>query len=201
MRRRVALLAVLVGLLVVGPAQAADKYTFDPVHTFIGFAARHFLVSTVKGEFREFSGEILLDENDITQSSVSVVIKSASIDTHNERRDSDLKGAEFLNVEQYPEITFKSKRVEKSADGYVAIGDLTIRDVTKQIALPFILSGPILDPRKRKRIGVESGTTINRFDYNVSWNRMFESGKLIVGPEVRLELNVEAVALEPEPQP
>ena len=194
-------LAVVVSLLAAGPALAADKYTIDRVHTFIGFSARHMMVSHVRGRFTDFSGEILLDEEDLPRSSVNVVIKAASINTNHEKRDSDLRGAEFLNVEQFPEITFKSKRIEKSNGGYVAIGDLTIRDVTKEIALPFTLAGPIAGPGGRKRLGADSEITINRHDYGVSWNKVMETGGLIVGPEVKIELNVEAVEFEPPSAP
>lgn len=194
-------LAVAWTLLAAAPALAADKYTIDRVHTFVGFSARHMMVSVVRGQFTDFSGEILLDEEDLTRSSVNVVIKAASINTNHERRDSDLRGTEFLSVEQFPEITFKSKRIEKSNGGYVAIGDLTIRDVTKEVALPFTLTGPLKDAMKRLRLGVEAGITINRHDYGVSWNKVMETGGLIVGPEVKIELNVEAVKLEPPPAP
>ncbi|MGH9863511.1 MAG: YceI family protein, partial [Candidatus Acidiferrales bacterium] len=183
------------------PALATEKYLIDPVHTFVGFAARHLMVSTVRGEFRDFSGEILMDEKDLTKSSVSVAIKVASVDTKVERRDNHLRSPDFLAAEQYPEITFTSKRVEKRGDGYVAVGDLTIRGVTKEVALPFTLSGPIAGPGGRKRIGTESEITINRHDFGVNWNNLLEGGGVIVGPEIRITLNVEAVEAPPEPKP
>jgi len=154
----------------------------------------------VRGEFREFEGEILLDENDIANSSVSAVIKASSLTTGIDRRDNHLKSADFLSAEEFPEITFQSKRVEKTDEGYVAIGDLTIRGVTKEIALPFALAGPITDPQKRKRIGVEAAATIDRNEFSVSWNRLMEGGGLVVGNEVKLVLNVEAVKVEPKPE-
>ena len=200
MRKSLVVLPLLLGLLAAGPATAADKYAFDPAHTFVGFEVRHLTVSKVRGEFREFEGEILLDEDDISKSSVSAVIKAASLTTGIDRRDAHLKSSDFLSAEEFPDITFQSKRVEKAGEGYVAVGDLTIRGVTKEIALPFTLAGPITDPQKRKRIGVEASTTIDRNEYGVSWNRILEGGGLVVGNEVKLLLNVEAVKLEPKPE-
>ena len=199
MKVRSVVFAVVLGLLLASPALATQKYLIDPVHTYVGFAARHMMVSTVRGQFKEFSGEIMLDDKDITKSSVSVTIKAASVDTKVERRDKDLRSPNFLAVEQYPEITFKSKRVEKQGDGYVAVGDLTLRGVSKEVALPFTLSGPVV--AFGKRIGVESEITINRHDYGVSWNNMLEGGGLIIGPEIKITLNVEAVEAPPEPKP
>lgn len=201
MRARRAAVAIVLGLLLASPALATEKYLIDPVHTYVGFAVRHLMVSTVRGEFKEFSGELLLDEKDMTNSSVSVTIKTASIDTKVERRDNHLRSGDFLLAEQYPEITFKSKRVEKDGDSYVAVGDLTIRGVTKEVALPFTLSGPLAGPGGRKRLGTDSEVTINRHDFGVSWNNMLEGGGVIVGPEIRITLNVEAVQAPPEPKP
>lgn len=200
MRKSLVALPLLLGLLAAGPAAAADRYIFDHAHTFIGFEVRHLTVSKVRGEFREFSGEILLDEDDITRSSVSAVIKAASLTTGIDRRDAHLKSSDFLSAEEFPDISFQSTRVEKTSDGYLAIGDLTIRGVTKEIALPFTLAGPITDPQKHKRIGLEASTTIDRNEYGVSWNRVLEGGGLLVGNDVRIVLNVEAVQSEPKPE-
>ena len=200
MRKNLIVLSLTLGLIAGGPAAAADQYVFDRAHTFVGFEVRHLTVSKVRGEFREFEGEILLDENDIANSSVSAVIKASSLTTGIDRRDNHLKSADFLSAEEFPEITFQSKRVEKTDEGYVAIGDLTIRGVTKEIALPFTLAGPITDPQKRKRIGVEAAATIDRNEFSVSWNRLMEGGGLVVGNEVKLVLNVEAVKVEPKPE-
>ena len=199
MKVRSVVFAVVLGLLLASPALATQKYLIDHVHTYVGFAARHMMVSTVRGQFKEFSGEIMLDDKDITKSSVSVTIKAASVDTKVERRDNDLRSPNFLAVEQYPEITFKSKRVEKQGDGYVAVGDLTLRGVSKEVALPFTLSGPVV--AFGKRIGAESEITINRHDFGVNWNNILEGGGLIVGPEIKITLNVEAVEAPPEPKP
>lgn len=201
MRVKKILPAVFLSLLLAAPVLAAEKYAIDPVHTFVGFAARHLMVSTVRGEFKEFSGELVVDETDLTKSSVSVVIQAASLDTRIERRDNHLRSPDFLAAEQYREITFKSKQVVKQGDGYVAVGDLTIRGVTKEVALPFSFFGPVVGPGGRKRIGADAEININRHDFGVSWNQLLEGGGLIVGPEVKVTVNVEAVQAPPEPKP
>jgi polyisoprenoid-binding protein YceI len=191
----------LTSLLAAAPARAAERYELDPVHSYVGFAVRHMSVSWVKGEFKEFSGEILYDPEDISRSSVTVRIKAASLDTRIERRDNHLKSPDFFNVEQFPEITFQSKRVEKRGDAYAAIGDLTIRGVTKEIELPFILYGPVTAAGGRPRLGAEASTTLNRNDFQVSWNRFLEGAGLVVGDEARIDIQVEAIGPEPPPVP
>jgi polyisoprenoid-binding protein YceI len=193
MRYRSLFSAVVVSLFFISAVFGADKYQFDLAHTSIGFSVRHMVLSYVKGDFKDFSGTILLDEKDISKSSVEVTIKTASINTGNEKRDSDLKAEGFLEAEKYPEITFKSKRIEKNDDGYVAVGDLTLHGVTKEISLPFNLIGPIKDPWGNNRIGIQATLEINRQDYGVSWSKTMDNGGLIVGDEVKIELNVEAV--------
>jgi len=201
MRWKTLALGLTLTLLAAAPLAAADQYTVDPVHSFVGFSVRHLAVSWVKGEFKEFSGEILYDSEDISRSSVSVRIKAASLDTRNERRNNHLKSPDFFSVEQFPEITFQSKRVEKRGDGYVAIGDLTIRGITREIELPFTLAGPVTGPDGHPRLGAEAATTINRLDFEVSWNRALEGGGLVVGDDAKIEIQVEAIGPEPPPAP
>lgn len=197
----IALTLAIALLIAAAPVVAADRYQLDPVHSYVGFSVRHLMVSWVKGEFKEFSGEIIYDPEDVSRSSVSVRINAASLDTRNDRRNNHLKSPDFFAAEQFPEITFQSKRVEKRRDAYVAIGDLTIRGITKEIELPFTLAGPVTGPDGRPRLGAEAGTTINRLDFQVSWNRALEGGGLVVGDDVKIELQVEAVGPEPPPQP
>src|SRR5690606_19819041 len=148
-------------------------------------------VTNVRGKFTEFSGHIMLDENDITKSSVNVTIVANSVDTSNERRDNELRSANFFHVAQFPEITFRSTAVERTDDGLVLVGDLTIRDVTKSVRIPFELVGPVDAANGRRRIGAEGSLRINRFDYGLQWNRLQETIP-VVGDEVRIELSVEA---------
>ncbi|MCI0694962.1 YceI family protein [candidate division KSB1 bacterium] len=176
---------------------AQEKYEIDPVHSNMGFTVRHMVIAKVSGGFKEFSGIILYDEKDVSKSSVNVTIKTASINTQNERRDNHLRSDDFFNAATDSVITFASKKIEKRGDGYVAIGDLTIRSVTKQVELPFKILGKIEDANG-KRIGIEAGLTIDRFDYGVKWDRTLDSGGLVVSKEVDVNLAVEAVSRKPQ---
>jgi polyisoprenoid-binding protein YceI len=171
---------------------AQEKYEIDRSHSNVSFTVRHMVVAKMSGGFKEYSGTILYDEKDITKSSVNVTIKTASINTQNERRDNDLRGENFFNAATDSLITFVSKKIEQKGDGYIAIGDLTIRGVTKQVELPFKILGKIEDTRS-KRLGIEAGMTINRFDYGVKWDRTMDNGSLVVDKNVDINLNVEAV--------
>lgn len=174
----------------------ADRYALDGSHTHIGFSVRHLGISNVKGKFNKFEGEIVLDEADISRSSVRVKIDPASIDTNNDRRDSDLRGEEFFDVAKFPAATFVSKRVEKKGPDLQVTGDLTIRDVTREVVIPFTMSGPLKSANGQKRMGAEGTLVINRFDYGLKWNRMTEA-VAVVAPEVRIELSIEAATPRP----
>jgi polyisoprenoid-binding protein YceI len=174
-------------------ALAADKYALDHAHTTVGFSVKHMVITNVKGTFGEFDGTIEFDENDLTKTTASGTIKVASIDTGNEKRDGHLKSGDFFDAEKYPEITFASKKVEKGKDGYVMIGDMTIRGVTKEIEVPFELVGKITDPMGKTRIGLRATAEINRQDFGVSWSKTLDGGGLVVGDNVKIELDVEAI--------
>jgi len=188
-----AVTVVLVVLAGLAPAWGADEFVIDPVHSSIEFSVRHMMVTNVRGRFREFSGTIFYDEKDITKSSVRVTIKTASIDTGNADRDAHLRSPDFFDAAKYPEITFASTRIEKRGDDYVCIGTLTIRGVAREVAIPFRILGVVKDQRGNTRLGVEAGLTINRLDYGVSWSRALEGGGLVVGNDVKIELNVQAI--------
>ena len=193
MRYKQFVLAGAASFLVAAAAQGADRYQIDPAHTQIGFSVRHLVINNVKGKFNEFSGTILYDGQDITQSSVSVTLKAASIDTGVEQRDADLRSANFFDGARFPEVTFKSTRIEKRGEGYVALGTLTMHGVAKEVALPFSITGTIKDPWGKQRMGVEASLTINRQDWGIAYSQTLDSGGLIVGNDVKIELNVEAV--------
>lgn len=193
-------LALAFALALASPGlRGADPqlYKIDPAHATVGFSARHFTVSQVRGQFTQFSGDFQVDEKQIPASRFEVTLQAASLTTNLEQRDTHLKSADFLDVQNHPTLTFKSKRIEKAGDGYVAWGDLTIRGVTREVPLRFTLVGPIKDPLKFSRIGVEAATTINRHDFGASWNRVMEGGGLFVGDEVKIEINVELVRIDP----
>jgi polyisoprenoid-binding protein YceI len=192
-------LVLLLTVVAMGAsALAADEYKIDPVHSTVGFNVKHMMVSTVHGRFNDFSGQILYDDKDPSKSSVKVTIKAASVNTDNTGRDNDLRSANFLDVEKFPEITFQSKSVEKKGDSFVAHGTLTIHGVAKDVDLPFSLSGPLTTPRG-KVLGADAGLTINRMDYGVSWSRSLDGGGVVVSNDVKIELNVEARTPPPAP--
>lgn len=193
MRRTTLIVAAAAMLLTAAAPPQAEKYTIDADDTYIGFAVRHLMVTTVRGKFKSFSGEINLDEKDITNSSARITIEAASLSTDNERRDTHLRSDDFLNAARYPTITFVGKRVEKSGDRMVLIGDLTIRDVTRPVSIPFQMTGPVTLPGGKKQVGIEAEFTINRFDYNLKYNR-FQEAVQVVAPEVRIVLNVAAAS-------
>ncbi len=193
MRMKKVLAGTLVSLLLAVAARGADRYEIDPVHTLIGFSVRHLVINNIKGKFGDFSGTILYDENDITGSSVSVTMRTASINTGVDKRDDDLRSPNFFAVAQYPEMTFRSTRIEKRGGGTVAVGTLTLHGVSKEIAVPFTLSGKIKDPWGNERIGVEASLTIDRRDWGITYSKTMDSGGLIVGNEVKIDLNVEAI--------
>jgi len=193
MRIRTPLLASLMLLLFAGVALSADRYEIDVVHSHVGFSIRHLVISNIKGHFNDFSGTIDYDENDNTKSSVKVTIKTASIDTDNEDRDAHLKSADFFSVEEYPEITFQSTGVKKTDDGLVLNGKLTLHGVTKETAIPFEMLGKAKDPRGKQRIAFEGYTKLDRKDFGITWNKTMDAGGLVVGNEVKIELQIEAI--------
>jgi polyisoprenoid-binding protein YceI len=190
MRKILGLLLAIVAI--GGSALAADEYKIDPNHSSVNFAVTHMMVSTVNGRFNAFEGKILLDEKDITKSSVNVTIKTTSINTDNSARDNDLRSAGFFDVEKFPEITFQSKSVEKKGNDYVAHGTLTIHGVSKDVDLPFELKGPV-EAGKGKVMGAHGSLTINRQDYGVA------KAPGMVGNDVKIDLNVEARLAPPAP--
>lgn len=175
-------------------ARATDpvRYVIDRSHTNLEFVVRHMLVSNVRGRFNEFEGEVLLDEQDITKSAVNVTIDATSVDTNNERRDADLRSPNFFETDRFPQITFVSKRIEREGESYALVGDLTMRDITREVHIPFTLVGPIDTGNGQKRVGIEGRLTVNRFDWGLKWDRTIETGGLVVAEDVRIELNIEA---------
>jgi polyisoprenoid-binding protein YceI len=185
--------SVLAGLFLAGTTFAADKYELDPVHTRIGFTARHLMINNVSGRFTEFTGNILYDEQDLSKSTVSVKIQAASVNTENKMRDDDLRSANFFDVAKYPEITFQSSRFEKQGDGYLCIGTLAMHGASKEITIPFTVLGKIKDPWGNTRIGLEGEFRIDRRDWGLTYSKTLDSGGLVVGNDIKIDLNAEAV--------
>lgn len=172
---------------------AADTYNLDKAHTSIGFTVSHLVISHVSGNFRDFNGTISYDPSDVTKSSVDVHILANSVSTGDDKRDGHLRSPDFFDVQKFPELTFKSTKIEKKGDGFVAYGPLTIHGVTKDIELPFTIAGTIKDQMGRSHLVAQSSITINRKDYGLTWNRALEGGGVLVGEDVKIDLNVEAV--------
>jgi len=169
------------------------RWIIDPSHSTIQFVARHMMISKVRGRFREFSG--MIEIADVPeQSRVEVTIQAASLDTGDENRDEHLRSADFLDVERFPEIRFRSATVRVGdGDRWALTGDLTIRDVTKAVALNIEFCGAAPDPFGNVRAGFLATGEINRDDFDVSWNQMLETGGFLVGKGVKVEIDAEAV--------
>jgi len=171
-----------------------DTYAIDPTHSRIGFVARHAMVTKVRGSFNEFKGRGYLDADDPTASRLELSIKAASIDTRNADRDGHLRGNDFFDMENHPEITFVSTAVEPvDAENYRVTGDLTIKGVTKPVTVDFEYTGTAVDPFGNSRIGIEGKTTVNRKDWGVNWNAALEAGGVLVSEKVTLEFEVSAI--------
>ena len=196
MRTRRTLLATILAAAVAATAGAADTYTFDKAHSDLSFQIRH-LVSKVRGRFTDYDGTIVVDKARPEASSVVLTIKTASIDTGNAKRDEDLRGANFFEVEKFPEITFKSTKVTpKGGERYDVAGTLTIHGVAKEVTLPvtflgFAKMGPM------EKAGFETSATVNRKDYGIVWNRPLDVGGTILGDDVLISINVEANKKQP----
>ena len=174
------------------PIPAGD-YRIDVAHSVIGFSIRHNELSLVSGRFKDFTGTIHFDDQDVTRSSVEFNAKVTSIDTGVEPRDRHLRTADFFDVEKFPEMTFKSTKVERKGKSYVLYGDLTIKGVTKPVTLPFTLMGAIKDPRGNTRIGVSAQTNIDRRDFGITWGHELPTGGFDVAHEVTINLQFEAI--------
>jgi polyisoprenoid-binding protein YceI len=186
------LLAAIAGLSSFNVAvRAADVYNIDPAHSTVGFAVAHLVINTVHGKFNEFTGSVSLEGTAVKDATGTIQAKS--IDTGTERRDNHLRSPDFFDVAKFPTITFQSKRTEKQGSDTVVIGDFTMHGVTKELSLPLTVKGPIKDPWGNNRIGLQAKTKINRRDFGLKYNQALETGGLVVGDEIELEINAEAV--------
>jgi polyisoprenoid-binding protein YceI len=171
----------------------SGDYTIDPTHTRLGFSTRHAMVTTVRGHFTEFSGTAHVDAATPANSSVSLTIQTASIDTGVADRDGHLKSADFFDADNNKEITFSSTKVERDGDDWVITGDLVIKGESKSITLTFEPTGSARDPFGNLRIGFEGGTSINRKDWGLTWNAALETGGVLVSEKIKLEFDISAI--------
>ena len=174
-------------------AATTGTWVIDQSHTTIGFNARHAMIAKVRGSFTDFAGSFTLDGANPAASTAELTVQTASIDTGNEERDGHLKSADFLDVENFPTLTFTSTGVVAKGDDFVVTGDLTIRGVTKSVPVKFELVGVSVDPWGNTRIGFEGEAEISRKEFGLVWNVALEAGGVLVGDNVKLSLDVEAV--------
>jgi polyisoprenoid-binding protein YceI len=174
---------------------AITTWNIDPVHSTAQFKVKHMMISNVKGEFTTITGKLELNGSDINKSRVEASIDAGSINTREAQRDAHLKSADFLDVEKFPDLTFKSSRISKiSVDEISVEGDLSIHGTTRKVVFDVEgPSAPIKDPWGNTRIGISAKTTINRKDFGLTWNAALETGGIVVGEEVHITLDVEFV--------
>jgi polyisoprenoid-binding protein YceI len=168
-------------------------YNFDKAHSFIGFKVKHMGLIEVPGFFRDFTGEVNFDSKDVSKSTVTFKAMTTSVDTGVSGRDNHLRTADFFDVKTYPEMTFRSTKVEKKGKGWIVTGDLTMKGVTKSVTIPFQIAGWLpASERAGMKMGIAGETTINRRDFGVNWGNNLPSGVPAVSDEVKVVLQIEA---------
>jgi len=199
MKTLVNVIAVLAFMVLPGLA-AASTWKIDAAHSDVGFKVRHLMVSNVKGSFTRYTGIVDLNDTDITKSKVDVTIEANSINTNEPKRDEHLRGADFFDASKYPSITFVSRKWSAAADGALKVaGKLTMHGVTRDVVLnvePF--SKEVKDPWGNTRRGTSAGTVINRRDFGLSWSKSLETGGVMVGDEVAIQLEIEMIRVQPK---
>jgi polyisoprenoid-binding protein YceI len=173
-------------------ATALGTWTIDPAHSHVEFAVRHMMISTVKGRFGVVHGRVTIDDTDATRSEADIEIDVDSIDTREAQRDAHLKSADFFDVETFPKIAFKSRRIsDVKGDSFKLHGDLTIHGVTRPVTLDVTAEGRGKDPWGGERAGFAARTQIKRSDYGLTWNQALETGGFLVGDDIKISLDVE----------
>ncbi len=177
----------------VNSLTAQTTYQLDIPHTFINFGVERFMVGEVTGRFNEFEGKVIYNPEDLSQTIIDVTIKTESIDTGFEVRDGHLKGNTWLDVEKFPRINFKSKKIFLVDDQTQITADLTIHGVTKEVTFPLTIKGPFVDPTKSNSIGLSGELIINRQDFGIIFSKKMDNGHLFIGNEVKI--NIRALAI------
>ena len=187
--------AALAAVLAVSAAATTTTWQIDPQHTAAGFAVKHLMISTVRGQFKGVTGTVNWEDQDISKSTVDITIDANTVDTSEPKRDADLKSDKFFDVAKYPTITFKSKKIEQVSAGKLKItGDLTIHGVTKEAVLD--VEGPtppVKDPWGNTRVAANATTKINRQDFGVKWNANMDGGGVVVGDDVAITIDLEMI--------
>lgn len=196
MKRAIAVfVAVLTLSLGLPGLAAAETWVIDTAHTVSGFTVKHMMITNVTGVFEVTKGTIEYKPGEPASVKADITVETKSVNTRISRRDDDLRSDNFFSAEKFPTLVFKSKRVQNvRADGFDLVGDLTIRDVTREVVLKVEgPTGPVRDPQGNRRVGANASTTINRKDFGITWHRAIEAGGVVVGDEVRINIDIEAV--------
>jgi polyisoprenoid-binding protein YceI len=183
--------------MTTGQQTQVSRWAIDPAHTQVEFETRHMMITRVRGRFRDLSGTLVVDEQNPENSRVEVEIDARSIDTRVSDRDTHLRSGDFLDVEQHPKITFRSRRIEgahaETGDEFQVVGDLTIRGQTKEVVLDARYEGQGTDPWGGTRAGFTASTDIDRREWGLTWNQALETGGVLVSHTLKIELDVQAV--------
>jgi polyisoprenoid-binding protein YceI len=172
-------------------------WVIDPAHTLVEFSVKHMMIATVRGRFTAFSGTLNIDEEHPERTSIEATVETASVDTHEEKRDAHLRSADFFDVEKYPVMTFRSRRIEPLGDNhYKVVGDLTIKDITREIIFKATDEGQGKDPWGNLHRGFTAEATLNRKDFGLNWNVALEAGGWLVGDQVKIAVELELVKKE-----
>lgn len=179
----------------------SGTYSFDKAHSFIGFKVKHMGLIEVPGFFRDFTGTVNYDSKDTAKSTVEFTAKATSVDTGVEGRDKHLRTVDFFEVEKYPDVTFKSTKVEKKGNNWIVTGDFTMKGVTKSVSFPFNIAGFLpADQRGGGKMGIAAETTLNRRDYGVNYGGNLPGGTAVLSDEVKINLQIEAGKAKEKPK-
>ncbi len=188
--------SVALAAVIASPASAATTtWQIDPAHTAAGFAVKHLMISTVRGQFKGVNGTVVWDDQDISKSTIDVTIDAKTVDTSEPKRDEDLRSEKFFDTAKYPTITFKSKTIENVSAGKLKVtGDLTIHGVSKEVVLDVEgPSNPVKDPWGNTRVAASATTKVNRQDYGVKWNANIDGGGVVVGDDINIIIDLEMI--------
>lgn len=189
---------ISIGLLITGMGLSADTtYKIDKSHTSLGFEIDHLMISTVTGRFKDFDGKIIISDDKKKLLSIKGFALAKTIDTDNKKRDDHLRSKDFFNVKKFPKLEFSADDVDISAGKSDTIkGKLTIRGITKTVKVKIKFKGTVTDPWGAEKLAIDAETTINRKDFGLTWNEALESGGVMVGEDVKLNIKVEADLVE-----
>ncbi len=190
---RFVMIGALIGLWVLPVQAETARYDVDMDHSTLGFSVAHMVVSKTTGRFMEATGFVEMDPEAGQFKAIEATIKTASVNTNHQKRDTHLKGGDFFDVEKYPTMTYRMKSYQKTGDTYTAVGDLTLHGVTKEMTLVGTFNGAAKDPWGNMRAGFAATGKINRKDFGMNWSKALDSGGLVVGDEVTLQLDIECI--------